>query len=110
MMTHMDAYVRAMTTIGNISSRLQKLVEAETYEALLLSKRAPGEPIEKVLGLFNKDMEEHFLDADVNIAIMLDHLLNTINPKNTGEKKRFAESLLSKDEESAKQELVGSST
>ena len=108
MMTHMDAYVRAMMTIGNISGRLQKMVEAETFEALLHSKRAPGESIKKVLDLFNRGMDEHFLEADVNIAIMLDHLLNTINPKNNGAKKKFAESLLSMDEESAKQELVGS--
>ena len=109
-MTHMEAYVRAMMTIGNISDRLQKMVEAETYEALLQSKRDPGESIKEVLVLFKKAMEEHFLDADVNIALMLDHLLNTINPRNDGGKKKFAECMLSMDEESARQELVGAYT
>jgi hypothetical protein len=110
MMTYKDAYVRAMMMIGNVSGRLQKVVEAETYKALLHSKQTPEESIKEVLDLFNKDMEEHFLNADVDIAMMLDHLLNTINPKNDGAKKRFAESLLSMDEESAKQDLVGTST
>jgi hypothetical protein len=110
MMTHVEAYVRAMMAIGNISDRLKKMVEAETYEALLHSQRSPGEPIGDMLDNFNKDMEKHYLDADVNIAQMLDHLLNTINPMNNGAKRRFAESLLSMDEESAKQELVGTIT
>jgi hypothetical protein len=106
-MTHMDAYVRAMMAIGNISDHLRTMVEAATYDALLHSKRVPGEPIGATLDHYHRGVEEHFLDADVNIAMLLDHLLNTINPMNDPAKKRFAEDLLAIDEETAKQELRG---
>ena len=110
MMTHMEAYVRAMMAISNISGRLHQMVEAEAHKALLASKRAPWESIETALGHFNQDMELHYLNADVDISMMLDHLLNTINPRNTEATKRKAESLLSMDEESAKHSLMGANT
>jgi len=99
--THSEAYVRAMNVIGNISDRLRQEVEADTYKALLRSRRSSGKSIRSVFGLFRKDTDERFLNADFDIAIMLDHLLSTIDPKNDGAKKRTAEELLSMDEGSA---------